>query len=611
MLKKRTRWLSLCVALYLAAGMTCTAKTPEEGVQGTGVVITKTEQKEETKPLELYFMEGLYQEDSELISKLSEVAYVQASVTEETDVLALLDRNETDLKLYFTRDMLAAEGQDGNELPYIVIPEFEAAIDWKREGEPEENFLAVYQRKRKGSMQVECFTIQKLNQEEEQKENPTLDVCTYLRVSKGEATWILDTEAEEGIYLGDARSDYFEIKDINFDGKEDITLQTGHYGNQGIVFEFGWIWSEKEQDYLLSDSYFQIGNPDVDEEQKIVRSSWRNSAVSHGWGIYGYENGQFVLQSRLTEDLLREEEILQGFDVPEAGEVWCWTEEIFTSGICTEENKYYAVSTPETPAAYPEAYYGFMERDSYWGYPQTAEEAGDVKGFFPQGIQGYAKEEVFCELRFNEIFNGKASLEISRVAGARSANYYELILTDFDGKCYEHGEVAAENPVAQKKKKAEQKVCMYTEAFPVAYIYADEDKIYWMPHEEAYTEIFRQINGFPTEEYITALKEVKMEAGDHSGYFTYRTVCTEEGVEDNYRQLQFDGYTPEPGMNGDARFHNSVDAIGNRREYSLYPDKEYAGGTVERMFLIWEMGQGLTYFENWVGAYRDYIAFWM
>ncbi|MBQ8596722.1 MAG: hypothetical protein IJ409_09795 [Lachnospiraceae bacterium] len=618
--KKWTNIISLCVCLSLAGIMCGTQKVHAKEsaeVQATDIYGKEYTEKEETQPaepLELYFNEGFYKEDLEMISGFSELTYLEAVVAEEMDLGELLGRENLDLRLHFSQELLECEEESFKDSPYIVCRKFEEEVDWRLEGEAKENFLATYQRKNAGLKKVECFTIRRMNEGQNKEEYPMCDVRTYLRVTEGNRRWILETGVPDGTYLGDGRSDCFAIKDINFDGVEDVTLRTGRFGNQGIVYEFGWIWDETKQDYIYSDSYSHIGNPSVDPEQQIVRSSWRNSAVSHGWGIYEYRGGEFVLKSKMKEDMLWDDEIPEGMEVPENGEVWCWTEEIFQGGERMKENRYYAVCGANAPAAYPEAYYEFMERDSYWGYPKTENTQADAGGFLGEITMGFQNKEVFCELWLTEDFAGQATLVIRKVPGAKSENYYEVVLTDFQGKCKEHGSLTEDKTgkaVQNGKKAAEAKeACMYEAEFPVAYIYADEDKIYWMAHEEGYQEIFRQVGGFPPEDYIDVWNKKKMERGDHRGYFGYRVVCAKEEIEDNYELLQNETYAAEEGMNQDPRYHNEISAIGNRREYSLYPDKEYSGGTTERMFMIWEKGEGLTYFENWVGAYRDYVAFW-
>lgn len=71
-------------------------------------------------------------------------------------------------------------------------------------------------------------------------------------------------------------------------------------GNE-ILREFGWLWNRISGKYEYCPAFYEIENPEIDAEYQLVRRAWRNWAASHSWAIYRYVDGEFVVQSVLTE----------------------------------------------------------------------------------------------------------------------------------------------------------------------------------------------------------------------------------------------------------------------------------------------------------------------
>jgi preprotein translocase subunit SecE len=88
------------------------------------------------------------------------------------------------------------------------------------------------------------------------------------------------------------------IADVNFDGRNDILIKQGHFGNQGFVlytcFFFFFFF------YVLNRSFSSIRNPSLDTTNSRILTSWRNHAASHSWAMYSYINGVFTETERLT-----------------------------------------------------------------------------------------------------------------------------------------------------------------------------------------------------------------------------------------------------------------------------------------------------------------------
>ena len=297
----------------------------------------------------------------DFLKKLEKLEKVTLAVTEESDLEPLLAEEGLALRLTFCREMAEFEEGIYTGEGSVVNGSLDRMLDWKEDKEEEGNFLAIYQRYADEGRRVECFSVRGWGEEEEM-----YNVRTFLRVTDGKRVYELDPEDGEWGF-GDYRQDYVSLKDINFDGVKDITLDMGSFGNQGASYEAGWIWDSGRGEYIRCDTYNKIVNPRVDGEHKLVRSSWRNWAASHSWAIYRYENGEFVMKSELTEELLYGEQIPEGMEVPENAEVWQWVERIYEDGKVAETRSFVIAHVEGEKDEYPEAYEKFYEEDSYWG----------------------------------------------------------------------------------------------------------------------------------------------------------------------------------------------------------------------------------------------------
>ncbi len=309
--------------------------------------------------------------DMTILEELPSLKTVSLAVVGEMDLTSLLSMENPDIRLRFGREIVEFEEDIyGREEP-MIIPSFDKALGWKNDigetvkGEEEENFLAIYQRCMDEGRKIECFTIRR-KEETEEEIYEIWDVGTYLRVTNGEKVQILVPEREDSEYsvFGDYCNSYFQMQDISFDGIKDIILNAGNYGNAQTNYEFGWIWDKESGEYKECESYRGIENPYADEKQKLVRSSWRNGAVSHGFAIYRYEDGEFVMKSEMEESLLYDDEIPADLEVPEGAEVWQWVETIYGDDGEKETRSFMAVKLSGENLEAPEEFY---EPGSYWG----------------------------------------------------------------------------------------------------------------------------------------------------------------------------------------------------------------------------------------------------
>ncbi len=265
---------------------------------------------------------------------------IEGYVDADMDLQPLLDRDRLSLYLYFCMD----EGASA----------------------PEEGTTCIYQRGYDQDRMVECFT--KWQGDDDRMCDP------WLRVTDGSGVYELRPEVSEMFGLGDYREDRMALKDINFDGIKDITLETGHYGNQGIVYEYGWILNQDTGRYEYSPTYSDIGNPSVDARHKLVRSCWRNAAYSHSWAIYRYADGAFVEQGELTEEFILKDEVQEELGLPEGAGVTRWQERIFENEETVEVKDAYQVRMAEKRSELPKVCEAYRAQDSYWGYPESGQD---------------------------------------------------------------------------------------------------------------------------------------------------------------------------------------------------------------------------------------------
>ena len=143
--------------------------------------------------------------------------------------------------------------------------------------------------------------------------------------------------------------------DVNFDGVLDILINLGHFGNQAFVAYECYLVSSNEIAHCPS--FKNIINPSIDTTVNVIKSQWRNWAASHGWGIYYFQDGEFILTERFTEDLIYGEETQDdGY--------WIWKDEILIDGEWETRDYYTEFDVVQETEL---KHYG---RESYWGIDQ-------------------------------------------------------------------------------------------------------------------------------------------------------------------------------------------------------------------------------------------------
>lgn len=165
---------------------------------------------------------------------------------------------------------------------------------------------------------------------------------------------VLRVENEE---YGDAFFEPSEMvieSDVNFDDKNDILICLGHFGNQGAIAYKCFL--DIDGAFVHCPSFTEIANPSMDKANQAIRSYWRNSAASHGWGIYKYLEDEFIMTECLTEEAhLDKNEAL----------VWTWKDEIWVNNRWLVRD--YVTEKNFDSETMNNKFYG---SDSYWGIDQ-------------------------------------------------------------------------------------------------------------------------------------------------------------------------------------------------------------------------------------------------
>lgn len=151
------------------------------------------------------------------------------------------------------------------------------------------------------------------------------DVDMYWEIvvlKEDEVVTVLCVENEEHGSAFYNASDMVWEKDVNFDGQNDVLIMLGHTGNQ--MARICKCYLAEGDEFVHCPSFTGIFNPSVDEENQVIRSAWRNWAASHGWGIYEFRDGEFIMTQRLTEEPVDAENI--------ETDLFGWTHEAYIDG---------------------------------------------------------------------------------------------------------------------------------------------------------------------------------------------------------------------------------------------------------------------------------------
>jgi len=162
---------------------------------------------------------------------------------------------------------------------------------------------------------------------------------------------VLQTTVDVVDRIGNAEGG-LHVVDVDFDGNEDILVENGQFGSQGMVFYSCFL--NRNGLYESCSSFSEIPNATIDKDNKKVLGAWRNSAASHSWAMYEYVAGKFVMTDCLTEEPAQDEE--------GEIEVWTYTAEKKAASGEIIESKFYS----EKEYAKEQLETLFFSEDSYW-----------------------------------------------------------------------------------------------------------------------------------------------------------------------------------------------------------------------------------------------------
>lgn len=91
------------------------------------------------------------------------------------------------------------------------------------------------------------------------------------------------------------------LKDLNFDGQDDIAIPLGNYGNQRIQYEDGYLWDKTQKTYVSVKQLKEIANPRIDKEERCLFSFFRESAASYHYERFEYVDAELVKTAELIQ----------------------------------------------------------------------------------------------------------------------------------------------------------------------------------------------------------------------------------------------------------------------------------------------------------------------
>ena len=89
------------------------------------------------------------------------------------------------------------------------------------------------------------------------------------------------------------------VVDVNFDGYMDVIILRSFGGaHSGSDYDC-WLWNPVDSIFFRSKSFSEIYNPAIDSVRECIYSNGSNGASNHGWHIYRFIGGEFVITNSL------------------------------------------------------------------------------------------------------------------------------------------------------------------------------------------------------------------------------------------------------------------------------------------------------------------------
>lgn len=160
-----------------------------------------------------------------------------------------------------------------------------------------------------GLLMVSCNNVEEKKAEEEKKDENSSFTYEVTRIDEADKImWNISVKREQdgfsqdiiveheeiSIGLFPSEDSMVEVRDVNFDGYEDITVHKGNYGVQGTKIYEAYIWDEDTKSLKWNESFNVIPNPEIDYENEVVLGENRESSLSYDYFVYKYEHGEYV-----------------------------------------------------------------------------------------------------------------------------------------------------------------------------------------------------------------------------------------------------------------------------------------------------------------------------
>ena len=98
--------------------------------------------------------------------------------------------------------------------------------------------------------------------------------------------------------------------DINFDGFNDIQI-SNYVGNYNATYSF-WIFDQGKRKYIHDKSLDSINNPEINVNEKEIRSEWRVAFESFHFERYRWEKGKLILlEEKIKNNSITSDEIFE------------------------------------------------------------------------------------------------------------------------------------------------------------------------------------------------------------------------------------------------------------------------------------------------------------
>ena len=167
---------------------------------------------------------------------------------------------------------------------------------------------------------IDGYVVEWILSDHEYDDNMFMEdgVLVISKDDNAENTQVIHVQAEGGWGSPVSLENKFKYMDVNFDDAPDLLVCTGHHGNQGAITYYCFL--QTDAGFAEAPTFTEIPNPSVDAENRLILSQWRNSATSHSWAEYKYQDNVYVLSRELCEEAEVSEDRQD-----ESEYIWVWT----------------------------------------------------------------------------------------------------------------------------------------------------------------------------------------------------------------------------------------------------------------------------------------------